>query len=79
MIPLKRIRTEKGVTQEWLSMASKVAQPTISDIERGVTVNPGFQTVLQLAKALGCEPVDLLSNEKQDKPKADPERGETNV
>lgn len=61
MKPLRRIRTEKNLTQVALALASGVEQSTISRLERdedkgGVS----WETAGRLARALGVEPAELF-------------------
>ena len=71
MLIIEQKRTEKGMSQVALSRLSGVKQSVISDIENGKTRNPGIETVLSLAKALGCSLNDLVRNDddrKEGKP-----------
>ncbi len=71
MLIIEQKRTEKGMSQIALSRLSGVKQSVISDIENGKTRNPGIETVLSLAKALGCSLNDLVRNDddrKEGKP-----------
>jgi len=56
---LRRLRQERGLTQERLSELSGVAQPTISGIESGGRGWRG-ETVVSLALALGIDLEDLF-------------------
>lgn len=56
---LKRIRKEKGMTQEELQYKSGLALSQIARIETGV-VNTTISTVYVLAKALKVEPGELF-------------------
>jgi len=51
-ITLRAARDFKGWTQEELEAKSGVNQATISAIERGLVVNPTWDTVTKLSKAL---------------------------
>ncbi len=66
---VKDVREKKGLTQEQLSQASGVSKSFLSEIENNKT-NPGGQTLLQIANALGAS-VDYLlegkSSESQSK------------
>lgn len=66
MLIIEQKRTEKGMSQVALSRLSGVKQSVISDIENGKTRNPGIETVLSLAKALGCSLNDLLGEEEKE-------------
>lgn len=63
MIILRKLRESKGLSQLQLSVMSKVPQQTISSIESGARKNPGIDTLLQIAKALGCTVDDLLEKD----------------
>jgi transcriptional regulator with XRE-family HTH domain len=55
---LKRIRNEKGVTQEKLQELSGLDRGYISGVERGVR-NPSIRNIERLAKALKVKVSDL--------------------
>jgi transcriptional regulator with XRE-family HTH domain len=57
---LKRIRNEKGVTQEKLQELSGLDRGYISGVERGVR-NPSIRNIERLAKALKVSVSDLTS------------------
>ena len=48
---VRRIRKERGLTQEALYHASRVHRNHISALERGA-LNPSYQTMLRIADAL---------------------------
>jgi len=56
---LKRIRLEKGLTQEQLSDVSGFSQQYISGLEQGRR-NPTVVTLYELAKSLGVSHVELV-------------------
>lgn len=56
---LRRLRLQKGMTQEQLAEASGFSQNYISDLERGRR-NPTVVTLYELATPLGASPRDLL-------------------
>lgn len=56
---IKRIRTEKGWTQEKLGMRAKVDQGYIGTLERG-RVNVSIDTLSKLSKALKIEMQEFL-------------------
>lgn len=56
---LKRIRTEKGISQGDIGRELKVSRGFISTIENGKT-NPTLSTISKLAKALGVSSDELL-------------------
>lgn len=55
---LKRIRTEKDISQGDIARELKVSRSFISNIENGKT-NPTLATIAKLAKAVGV-PTDQL-------------------
>jgi len=56
---LKRIRTEKGISQGDIGRELKVSRGFISTIENGKT-NPTLSTISKLAKVLGVSTNELL-------------------
>lgn len=56
---LKRIRTEKGITQGDIVRKLGVSRSFISNIENGKT-NPTLSTITSIAKALGVSSDELL-------------------
>ena len=59
---LKAIRENAGVSQSDLARVAGIAQPTISDIERGER-GASFHMVATLARALKVDPRKLLASE----------------
>lgn len=57
---LRRLRGERGLSQEVLAVDSGVAAPYLSGIERGVA-NPTVDVLDRLAEALGVEVDTLLA------------------
>lgn len=51
---LKKIRIKKGITQEKLSVLSKLHRTYISDIERG-NKNLSLKNIEKLSRALGVD------------------------
>lgn len=56
---LKRIRTEKGLTQGDIVRALGFSRSFVSNIENGKT-NPTLATIAKLAKAIGVSSDELL-------------------
>jgi transcriptional regulator with XRE-family HTH domain len=56
---VKRIRLERGLTQERFSEISGFSQQYVSGLETGRR-NPTIVTLYELAKALGVSHMDLL-------------------
>lgn len=57
---LKRLRTEKGWSQEELADQAGLHRTYVSGVERGVR-NPTITIIATLAKALGVPAADLLA------------------
>ncbi len=57
---LRRMREQKGMTQEELAKRAKLTKPYISQIENGVRQNPSLPALRRLAKALGVPMAQLL-------------------
>jgi XRE family transcriptional regulator, regulator of sulfur utilization len=55
---LKRLREERGITQEQLAFEAGITASALSRIERNLT-SPGWETVNQIAKALGIGLIQL--------------------
>jgi len=58
---LKKIRTEKGISQERLAFISKLHRTYISDVERG-NRNISLINIEKIAKALKISPRDFLND-----------------
>ena len=56
---LKKLRLEKGLSQEALGFKCKVPDVYISKIERSI-LNVGVDNLEKIAKALGVKPCELL-------------------
>jgi len=56
---VRRLRLQKGLTQEQLSVASGFSQQYLSDLERGLR-NPTVVSVYELAQAMGVNYLELL-------------------
>lgn len=57
---LKRLREERGLTQQALARISAVAADMISRLENGHYQSPGLRTLLRLADGLGVAIGELL-------------------
>jgi transcriptional regulator with XRE-family HTH domain len=60
---VKRIRQEKGLTQEQFAELSGFSQQYLSSLERGRR-NPTIVTIYEIAKALGVSHVDLVKPDR---------------
>jgi transcriptional regulator with XRE-family HTH domain len=56
---IRRLRSEKGMSQEELALETGMKRSYVSDMERG-TRNPSVKALARLAKALRIEPEILL-------------------
>jgi transcriptional regulator with XRE-family HTH domain len=56
---LRRIRHEKGISQEELAYEAEVNRTYMSKVEKGDTW-VGLEIMVRLSSALGIEPADLL-------------------
>jgi transcriptional regulator with XRE-family HTH domain len=57
---IKRLRTQRGLTQAQLAERAGISQPYLSQLEAGTKGRPAVQIVQTLAKALGVKIDDLL-------------------
>jgi transcriptional regulator with XRE-family HTH domain len=57
---IKRLRTERGLTQVELAKKARVTQTYVAKIEGGARVNPSLPVLKRLAKALGVPVTALL-------------------
>jgi len=58
---IKRIRQEKGISQDRLSKLADLSLNTIVTVESGVNPNPTIETLTKIAKALEIRVDDLLN------------------
>lgn len=58
---LKKIREEKGLSQDRLAKLADVANNTIIKIEQGENINPTLDTLKKIAKALDVKVDNLIS------------------
>lgn len=61
---LKKIRTEKGITQETLANAIGVNPTAISNYEIGIR-EPNLEKLKNIASVLDCTVDELLEDEKE--------------
>ncbi|BDG74399.1 helix-turn-helix domain-containing protein [Roseomonas fluvialis] len=71
---VRRIRLEKGLTQEAFAERSGFSQQYLSSLERG-TRNPTVVTLFELASALGVSHVALVEPDGEDEPAKPMRRG----
>ena len=58
-----RLREDRGLTQEKLGWAAGLHQTEVARIEKG-TRNPGFDTIIKVARGLGVPPAELFTGIK---------------
>ena len=58
---IKRIRKDKGISQDRLSKLADVTHTTLAKIESGVNSNPTIKTLQKIAKALDVKVDELLT------------------
>lgn len=58
---LKKIREQKGLSQDRLAKLADVANNTIIKIEQGENINPTLDTLKKIAKALDVKVDELIS------------------
>lgn len=62
---VRKLRKERGLTQQQLSEAAAISRSYISEIETGEK-HPNTRRLEQLARALGVHPADLLVQDGED-------------
>jgi len=58
---VRRLRRERGLTQEQLRDLSGVRQQFISELESGRSTNPSVRTIARLCEPLGVALADLVT------------------
>jgi transcriptional regulator with XRE-family HTH domain len=58
---IKRIRQEKGISQDRLSKLADLSLNTVVTVESGVNPNPTIETLTKIAKALDVRVDDLIN------------------
>jgi len=58
---IKKLRQNKGVSQDKLSKLAGVTLHTIAKIESGATQDPRVDTIKRIADALSCSVDELLA------------------
>jgi transcriptional regulator with XRE-family HTH domain len=57
---IRKIRKDKGISQDKLSKLADVTHTTLAKIESGVNTNPTINTLQKIAKALDVKVDELL-------------------
>jgi transcriptional regulator with XRE-family HTH domain len=65
---IRRCRKDRGLTQIELAERTGLAQPSISDMERGKNW-PHYSTLSRVADALGCKVEEFFADETDGRPK----------
>ncbi len=60
MEKLRYIRTKKGLTQKSLALLTGLSQPYINELEKGRKLNPSYEVLVKLARALDVSINDLV-------------------
>ncbi|HDR7875929.1 helix-turn-helix transcriptional regulator [Bacillus paranthracis] len=66
VIKLRKVRIEKGFSQNELAKQAEVSQSHISEIESGIK-NVGVEVLIKLATVLGVQITDLIGEEEEEK------------
>lgn len=61
---IKRIRLEKGISQEKLALKANIDRSYMSELERCLA-NPSIEALLKIANALEVPPSDLVELEEK--------------
>ena len=57
---LKKIRQDKGISQDRLSKLADLSLNTVVTVESGVNPNPTIETLTKIAKALNVSVEDII-------------------
>jgi transcriptional regulator with XRE-family HTH domain len=63
---LRRLRRERGLTQEALAFHASVTVSALARIERGLS-NPAWTTLVRIANALDITPAELIAAAEGDR------------
>lgn len=64
---IRKIRTEKGITQTEIQKLTGISNVYLSNIENGIKNNPSTEVLEKIAKALGVTFSELIREPKQNK------------
>lgn len=56
---IKEIRDKKAITLKYLNFQTKISMSYLSEIENNKVLNPSFDKIVKIAKALGCSITEL--------------------
>ena len=76
---IKALRLEKGMDQGELARAAKIAQSTLSDLERGDSVSPRGDSLVRLASVLEVDHEWLMTGQGHPTPKVKPDIDESHL
>lgn len=62
---IKKVRNDKGLTQEELAQKANISYITLVKIEQGKVENPTMKTLQKIAKALEISLDEIVKNVKQ--------------
>lgn len=62
---IKKARIMRGLTQEKLSEISGVSQSLISKLEKNQVQSTNLDTIMDIAIALNCYPLDLINMKRE--------------
>ncbi len=65
---VRKLRTQRGLSQNRLAKIAGVEQPTICRLEKNVSKNLKTDNAARIAKALGV-PIDLLVGDREQSPR----------
>lgn len=60
---IKEIRTKKDMTLKYLNFQTKISISYLSEIENNQVMNPSFDKIVKIAKALEVTPNDIYYND----------------
>lgn len=63
VLNIKRVREEKGMTQEQLAEKANVNRSLLNQLETGKLKNTSINTLQKIADTLNCKIIELLFNQ----------------
>ncbi len=64
---IRRMRAEKGLTQEEVARRAGISLTGMGVIERGVATDPHFSTLVGIARALGVSVLELVERVERER------------